>query len=91
MRMTKEQLQELEEAAGLFFPLSQLETLMGYPEGSFTEAVEEQSEVGKAILRGRLAHDVKLRKSIQALAYAGSGPAQQQMLDYKREMDIMDS
>lgn len=91
MDMSKEQLQELEAFAELLFSLSELEVLMDKDQGSFVQAVEEGNEVGRAIERGRLRTEAKIRKGVLELAQGGSGSAQQQAAEYAKSMRVQDA
>lgn len=74
--LTEEQLKELEEFAGLFFSLEELELIMELPIKFLQNAIDENLPEGRAVKRGQLLADAKLRTSIFNLASNGSGPAQ---------------
>ena len=89
--MTEEELKQLEEFAQLYLTLGELELLMERPEGSFTDALESQNEIGRAIMRGRLITKAKLRQKTRELAIGGSSPALDQMKAFEAQMEVREA
>lgn len=77
--LSEEKLKEIEELAGLFFTIEEIEEI--------TDARNESKEWQKAYRKGSLLEEAKLRKSIISLAHDGSSPAQTlawKMLEYQK-------
>lgn len=81
-------LQALEDMAGTMIDTASLEIIFKCPPGHLAVAIEEQTEEGLAVLRGRLLVEAKLRKSIITLALAGSGPAQAMAKSYIDQLRV---
>jgi hypothetical protein len=69
-------LAELEEMAGAYLSDEELDIVMRLERGSIREAVAAQSEMGLAVLRGRIKAKAMHRIGVMKLAVAGSAPAQ---------------
>lgn len=77
MKLTKEQLTELEHFAGVFFSLQEMAIVMELDgEALKLEYEKAESVIHQTIQRGRLKQDAELRKIIFTLAKGGSSPAQ---------------
>lgn len=78
MKLTDQQLQELEQWGGCFFSLEEIALIMGLDLAALEAAYHDRhSAVHRAIMRGRLVSEGKLRQSVIDLAQSGSNPAQQ--------------
>jgi hypothetical protein len=91
MNLNEDQLNEIEEMAGLFFSPQDVAANLELEDDDtelFVAAVAERNtrnfQAG-AYLRGWLSAEITLRKAIQQSALNGSSPSQQMMLNYQRE------
>ena len=91
MNLNAEQLEMVEEMAGLFFSTEDISICLELNElesEEFTESVVCKA-TGKTIvaayLRGWLSGEVLLRKAIKQAALNGSSPSQQQLLNFQKE------
>ena len=91
MNLNEEQLNEVEELAGLFFSPEEIAVNLELDEEwseYFVAAVECNSTnvpFVAAYIRGRLSTEIELRKAIRQSAMNGSSPSQQMMLNYLKE------
>ncbi len=91
MNLTEEQLKELGEMAGLFFELEDIMINLGIPihekeDFEYILEFEKENPIFNAYHKGRLASEVKLRTAINQASLNGSNPAQQAMLDFRKQM-----
>jgi hypothetical protein len=82
------QLLELEEFAGTFLTVAELEVVMMLAEGALKQAIFDKSPEGLAVLRGRLKTKALVRKNVVTLAMSGSGPAQSMVEAFVRQCEI---
>ena len=91
MNLNEEQLNEVEELAGLFFSPEDIAVNLELDEEFaeyFFEAVEYKSTgvpIVAAFFKGRISTEIELRKAIRQSAMNGSSPSQQMMLNYLKE------
>ena len=90
MNLTEEQLNEVEELAGLFFSPEEIAVNLELDQEEteyFSEAIECKSRAYfvKAYYKGRISTEIELRKAIKQSAMNGSSPSQQMMLNYLKE------
>ena len=77
MTLTKEQLEEIQHWAEVFYQPDQVAIIMFLNKAEFLqEYANKESEVCLAFKRGYLKSEGEIRKSIFEQAKAGSGPAQ---------------
>lgn len=77
MKLTKEDLTEVENLAAIFFHPDEVAIVLGLNRADLEdELLDEEGEVYQAYQRGKLKSKAELRKSILTLAKQGSGPAQ---------------
>lgn len=77
MKLTKEQLSEVENLASYFFTPDEIAIVVGVDVDDLEdELFDETSEAYRAYQKGKLKSKLELRKSILTLAKQGSGPAQ---------------
>lgn len=87
MQLTDEELQQIEEFAGLLFTPEQIAVLMDLPEADLNTAIRSPGHVAYlAYQKGYLMASATLRRSIIKLASQGSTPAQKMMLDLLQEI-----
>ena len=91
MNLNAEQLDMVEEMAGLFFSPEDISICLELSElesDEFADGVAFKA-TGKTIvasyLRGWLSGEVLLRKAIKQAALNGSSPSQQQLLNFQKE------
>jgi len=91
MNLNEEQLNEVEELAGLFFSPEEIAVNLELDE-EWTEYVVAAVECKStnvpfvaSYIRGRLSTEIELRKAIRQSAMNGSSPSQQMMLNYLKE------
>jgi hypothetical protein len=88
MNLNAEQLNEVEEMAGLFFSIEDIADNLELDDAELEELqTDMQMKRGnfyKAYRRGWLCSQVKLRKQIEKAAENGSNPAQQMMLNFQK-------
>ena len=94
MNLNEDQLNEIEQMAGLFFSPEDVAVNLEMDEEDtemFIAAVATRNtknyQAG-AYLRGWLSAEITLRKAIQQSALNGSSPSQQMLLNYQRESRI---
>ena len=91
MSLTEEQLNEVEEMAGLFFSPGEIALNLEFSEEQsegFKLAVQTKMmdvRIVRAYFKGWLTTEVELRKAIKQSALNGSSPSQQMMQTYQRE------
>ncbi len=86
MNLTTEQLDEVQEMAGLFFSPEDIADNLEVDADDFREEIESKTgKIYQAWRRGWLTAEVALRKSILQASNNGSNPAQQMMLNFQRE------
>lgn len=86
MNLTTEQLDEVQEMAGLFFSPEDIADNLEVDADDFREEIESKTgKIYHAWRRGWLTAEVALRKSILQASNNGSNPAQQMMLNFQRE------
>ena len=91
MNLNEEQLNEVEELAGLFFSPEDIAVNLELNEEEteyFSTAAEcknTKAPIVAAFIRGRLSTEIELRKAIKQSAMNGSSPSQQMMLNYLKE------
>lgn len=83
MSYTKEQLDYIEELAGLFFTEKDIKIIVDTPD-------EAEDSFELRIMRGRLKIEAEIRKSILTHAKSGSSPAQTLADRMKRDLMIYD-
>jgi len=94
MNLNEDQLNEIEEMAGLFFSPEDIAVNLELEEEDtelFVTAVackNTRNYQAGAYLRGWLSAEITLRKAIQQSALNGSSPSQQMMLNYQKESRI---
>ena len=94
MNLNEDQLNEIEQMAGLFFSPNDVAVNLELEEEDtelFIAAVairNTKNELAGAYLRGWLLSEITLRKAIQQSALNGSSPSQQMLLNYQRESRI---
>ncbi|WP_020599186.1 hypothetical protein [Spirosoma panaciterrae] len=77
MKLTKEQLSEVENLASYFFTPDEIAIVVGLDVDDLEEELfDETSEAYRSYQKGKLKSKLELRKSILTLAKQGSGPAQ---------------
>jgi len=77
MKLTKDQLDEVENLSSYFFSCDEIAIVLGLePADLEDELLDDASDVYRAYQRGKLKSKLELRKSILTLAKQGSGPAQ---------------
>jgi len=91
MNLSAEQLDMVEEMAGLFFSPEDISICLELTELESDEFVEGVSckatrqLIVASYLRGWLSGEVLLRKAIKQAALNGSSPSQQQLLNFQKE------
>ena len=91
MNLNMEQLEMVEEMAGLFFSLEDIAICLEFSELESEELAEGVTckatgqPIVAAYLRGWLSGEVLLRKAIKQAALNGSSPSQQQLLNFQKE------
>lgn len=86
MNLSKEQLEEVERLAGLFYPPKIIASNIEVDEEDFEILIKSKTgDAYSAYIKGWLRSDFELRKSIMNSALNGSNPAQQQMCEYQKE------
>ena len=94
MNLNEDQLNEIEQMAGLFFSPEDIAVNLEMDEDDtelFIAAVATRNTknvLAGAYLRGWLSAEITLRKAIQQSALNGSSPSQQMLLNYQRESRI---
>ena len=94
MNLNEDQLNEIQQMAGLFFSPEDVAVNLEMDEEDtelFIAAIASrntQNYQAGAYLRGWLLAEITLRKAIQQSALNGSSPSQQMMLNYQRESRI---
>ena len=94
MNLNEDQLNEIEQMAGLFFSPEDVAVNLEMDEDDtelFIAAVATRNTknvLAGAYLRGWLSSEITLRKAIQQSALNGSSPSQQMLLNYQRESRI---
>ena len=94
MNLNEDQLNEIEQMAGLFFSPEEVAVNLEMDEEDtemFIAAVairNAKNDLAGAYLRGWLSSEITLRKAIQQSALNGSSPSQQMLLNYQRESRI---
>ena len=94
MNLNEDQLNEIEQMAGLFFSPEDVAVNLEMDEDDtelFIAAVairNTKNYQAGAYLRGWLSAEITLRKAIQQSALNGSSPSQQMLLNYQREARI---
>ena len=94
MNLTKEQINEVVEMAGLFFGPEQIGLnleLTDHEQEMFELSVMDKTTndpLSAAYFKGRLSAQIALRAAIKQSAYNGSNPAQQIMLRFLNESEI---
>ena len=88
MNLSEDQLNEVEEMAGLFFSVEDIADNLELDDQEL-EALQlnvqfKTGDFYKAYRKGWLISEVKLRKSIEKAAENGSNPAQQMMLNFQK-------
>lgn len=77
MKLTKDQLDEVENLSSYFFSCDEIAIVLDLePADLEDELLDDSSDVYRAYQRGKLKSKLELRKSILTLAKQGSGPAQ---------------
>jgi uncharacterized protein (DUF2235 family) len=77
MKLTSQQLQQVEELASYFFSPEEVAIVLDVNSDELEiELFDQHSAVYKAYQRGKLKSKLELRKSILTLSKQGSGPAQ---------------
>jgi hypothetical protein len=88
MNFSEDQLNEIEQMAGLFFSIEDIADNLELDEQTLeTLKLDFELKQGvfyKAYRKGWLVSEVKLRKSIEKAAENGSNPAQQMMLNFQK-------
>ena len=91
MNLNAEQLDMVEEMAGLFFSTDDIAICLEMNEQQGEEFAEgvickaTRQPIVAAYLRGWLSGEVLLRKAIKQAALNGSSPSQQQLLNFQKE------
>ena len=91
MNLNAEQLEMVEEMAGLFFSPEDIAICLEFSELESNEFVEgvtfkaTRQPIVAFYLRGWLSGEVTLRKAIKQAALNGSSPSQQQLLNFQKE------
>ncbi len=91
MNLNEEQLEMVEEMAGLFFSLEDIAICLELTELESEEFVDAvalkatRQPIVAAYHRGWLSGEVLLRKAIKQAALNGSSPSQQQLLNFQKE------
>ena len=91
MNLNAEQLEMVEEMAGLFFSPEDIAICLQLTElesEEFTEGVTckaSNKPIVASYLKGWLSGEVLLRKAIKQAALNGSSPSQQQLLNFQKE------
>jgi hypothetical protein len=91
MNFSGEQLNEVEEMAGLFFTPEEIAVNLELGEEETERFVagvifkDLTNQLVVAYLRGWMSSEVALRKAIKQSALNGSSPSQQSMLNYQKE------
>ena len=90
MNFSEEQLNELEEMAGLFFSPEDIAINLQLKEEEtdyFVTCIESRSQDpgSVAYYRGRLSAEIILRRAVKQSALNGSSPSQLAMLNFHRE------
>ena len=94
MNLSAEQLDMVEEMAGLFFSPEDIAICLEMNDLEFEEFAEgvickaTGQLVVASYLRGWLSGEVMLRKAIKQAALNGSSPSQQQLLNFQKENRI---
>ena len=94
MNLNEDQLNEIEQMAGLFFSPDDVAVNLELDEEDtelFIAAVttrNTKNDLAGAYLWGWLSAEITLRKAIQQSALNGSSPSQQMLLNYQRESRI---
>ena len=93
MLLTKEQLEELESLAGLFFSVEDILIALDISSDEkdifhYILLEENENPIFKAYHRGRLTQEIKLRQSIQQAALNGSNPAQNTLINFFNESSL---
>lgn len=90
MLLTPEQLSEITTMASLFFSHEQIALNLELdPDDFYTQLQIKSSPIFKAYFSGRLQTEIQLRQSILQSASFGSNPAQQVMLSFKSESELL--
>lgn len=88
MDLTDEELQQVEEFAGLCFSPEQIAIILERDEDNFLEEFKKKkSDLRKAYNKGSLMHEAQVRKSIFELAKSGSSSAQQDYIKLLNKRD----
>jgi len=91
MNLNAEQLEMVEEMAGLFFSTDDIAICLEMNEQQGEEFADgvalkaTRQPIVAAYLRGWLSGEVLLRKAIKQAALNGSSPSQQQLLNFQKE------
>ena len=89
MLLTKEQINEIENMAELFFNITDIAVnIQVSPQDLHEEILSEQGPVCEAYKRGWFKGEIPLRKSIAQAAANGSNPAQNMMLELRTKAQI---
>lgn len=90
MNFTKEQLECIEEMAGLFYNPEDIAINIEMDSEDFCNQVKAKTGEGfKAYMRGWIKKDIALRQAISKAAENGSSPAQQLMIDYQNKNRVL--
>lgn len=91
MKLTSDQLTELESLASYFFTPDECAIVLSISTDELEMALEDDTDPGyKAYQRGKLKSKLELRKSILTLAKQGSSPAQTMALRLLDESESLD-
>jgi hypothetical protein len=90
MELTKEELAEVEEFAGLFYDLRSVAIILDKDIAEFRSEYLKETELYRAYQRGVLKTESEVRKSIINLAKAGSSPAQNLAKGYIDDLKLQD-
>lgn len=86
MNLSEEQIEEIEEMAGLFYSLEDIADNIEIDLDELEKSITlKEGEIYKAYRRGWISGDMTLRKSIAKAAENGSNPAQQMMLNFQKK------
>ena len=89
MNFTKDQLEEIENMAELFYDPETIALNIEVDPEDFSFIIKSKKGTAyQAFFKGWLKGDIALLKSIQTAANNGSNPAQNAMLNFQRKVDL---